>query len=64
MRRARTQAAALRLIWLPGDVLDKLSRLRGAAESYSDVILRLAAEASDSGRRDPCVATKVKTRPT
>jgi predicted CopG family antitoxin len=50
MRRARTQAAALRLIWLPGDVLDKLSRLRGAAESYSDVILRLAAEASDSGR--------------
>jgi hypothetical protein len=35
---------------LPRDILDKLNGLRWAAESYSGVILRLAAEASDSGR--------------
>src|ERR1700733_7290618 len=43
LRRVHAQAAAQRLIWLPRDVLDKLNRLRGAAESYSDGILRLAA---------------------
>jgi hypothetical protein len=48
--RAHAQAAARRLIWLPRDILDKLNRLRGSSESYSDVILRLAAEASERGR--------------
>jgi hypothetical protein len=33
-----------RLIWLPRAALDKLNHLRGAGESYSDVILRIAAE--------------------
>ena len=32
-----------RLIWLPHDVLAKLNHLRGPGESYSDVILRVAA---------------------
>jgi hypothetical protein len=31
-----------RLIWLPRDVRNKLDYLRGAGESYSDVILRMA----------------------
>jgi hypothetical protein len=30
-------------VWLPRAVVDRLARLRGARESYSDVILRLAA---------------------
>ena len=33
-----------RLIWLPPDAIAKLKALRAAGESYSDVILRLAAE--------------------
>jgi hypothetical protein len=32
-----------RLIWLDQAVVDRLRSLRGAGESYSDVILRLAA---------------------
>jgi hypothetical protein len=32
-----------RLIWLPRDVLAELNRLRGPGESFSDVILALAA---------------------
>ena len=31
-----------RLIWLDRAVVDRLRSLRGAGESYSDVILRLA----------------------
>jgi hypothetical protein len=34
-----------RLIWLDPGVVDRLRSLRGPGESYSDVILRLAAEA-------------------
>ncbi len=34
-----------RYIWLPRAVVDRLRSLRGSGESYSDVILRLAAEA-------------------
>jgi hypothetical protein len=34
-----------RLIWLPRDALGKLRHLRGPGEDYSDVILRVAAEA-------------------
>jgi hypothetical protein len=34
-------------IWLPHDVLAKLNHLRGAGDSYSDVILALA-EATES----------------
>jgi hypothetical protein len=33
-----------RLIWLEPVVVDRLKALRGPGESYSDVILRLAAE--------------------
>jgi hypothetical protein len=33
-----------RLIWLPPEVVDRLRTLRGERESYSDVILKLAAE--------------------
>jgi hypothetical protein len=33
-----------RLIWLPHDVLAKLRYLRGPGESYSDVIMRVAAQ--------------------
>ncbi len=32
-----------RLVWLPAAVVDRLKALRGPGESYSDVILRLAA---------------------
>ena len=32
-----------RCIWLPRAVVDRLRALRGAGESFSDVILRLAA---------------------
>jgi hypothetical protein len=35
-----------RLIWLPRDVLARLTRLHGPGDSYSDVILRVAAGAS------------------
>jgi hypothetical protein len=31
-------------VWLPRAVVDRLARMRGPRESYSDVILRLAAE--------------------
>jgi hypothetical protein len=34
-----------RLIWLERRMLDKLNSYRRAGESYSDVILRVAAEA-------------------
>jgi hypothetical protein len=34
-----------RLIWLDRAVVDRLRALRGPGESYSDVILTLAAEA-------------------
>jgi hypothetical protein len=30
-------------VWLPQAVVDRLARMRGARESYSDVILRLAS---------------------
>jgi predicted CopG family antitoxin len=36
-----------RLIWLDRSVVDRLRSFRGPGESFSDVILRLAAE---SGR--------------
>ena len=31
-------------VWLPPDVIAKLTALRGRGQSYSDVILRLAAK--------------------
>jgi hypothetical protein len=37
-----------KLVWLNRTVVDRLAALRGPGESYSDVILRLAAE---GGRR-------------
>ena len=33
-----------RLIWLAPNLVDRLKAMRGPGESYSDVILRLAAE--------------------
>jgi hypothetical protein len=33
-------------IWLARSVVDRLKAMRGPAESYSDVILRLAADPS------------------
>jgi hypothetical protein len=33
-----------RLIWLEPNVVDRLRSLRGSGESYSEVILRVAAE--------------------
>ena len=33
-----------RLIWLEPGVVDRLKAMRGPGESYSDVILRIAAE--------------------
>jgi len=55
LARARWRAAdsrafdgelATSLIVLPDDVIDRLNYLRGPAESYSDVIVRLAKEAA------------------
>ena len=39
-----TDEWGLRLIWLERRMLDKLNSYRRAGESYSDVILRVAAE--------------------
>ena len=38
-----TDEHGARLIWLPRDVVDRLRAMRGPGESYSDVIMRLAA---------------------
>jgi hypothetical protein len=40
----KTDEHGNRLIWLDHAVVDRLRSLRGAGESYSDVILRLVAE--------------------
>jgi len=40
---AEADANGERLIWLPAAVVDRLKAMRGPGESYSDVILRLAA---------------------
>ena len=40
---AGVDANGERYIWLPRAVVDRLRALRGSGESYSDVILRLAA---------------------
>jgi hypothetical protein len=48
LKAARTQAQNERLIWLEPHVLNKLRALRGKGESYSDVILRLAAIGHES----------------
>jgi hypothetical protein len=39
-----------RLIWLDAAVVDRLAAMRGPAEDYSDVILRLAAADQTRGR--------------
>jgi hypothetical protein len=39
----KTDEQGQRLIWLDRTVVDRLKALRGAGESYSDVILRIAA---------------------
>ena len=38
-----------RLIWLDRAVVSRLRAMRGRGESYSDVILRLVADAGDAG---------------
>jgi hypothetical protein len=40
----KTNEKGERLIWLDRAVVDRLRHLRGPGESYSDVILPLAAE--------------------
>jgi hypothetical protein len=40
----KTNERGERLIWLDRAVVDRLRSLRGSAESYSDVILRIAAQ--------------------
>jgi hypothetical protein len=42
----RTNENGDRLIWLEPRVVDRLMALRGRGQSFSDVILRLAAEQS------------------
>jgi hypothetical protein len=44
---AQVNERAERLIWLDVRVLDKLTALRGPDESYSDVIILLAAVGRD-----------------
>jgi hypothetical protein len=39
---AQTNEQGERLIWLPREVLAKLTAMRGAGEDYSTVILRVA----------------------
>jgi hypothetical protein len=43
MVEPEVDAKGERRIWLEPAAVDKLARLRGPGESYSDVILRLAA---------------------
>jgi hypothetical protein len=43
---AQTNKRGERLIWLPRGVVAKLGAMRWRGESYSNVILRLAAEAA------------------
>jgi hypothetical protein len=40
---AEIDAGGDRLIWLPRNAVDRLSALRGPGDSFSDVILKLAA---------------------
>jgi hypothetical protein len=40
----RTDEHGNRLVWLPPEVVGPLGAVRGVGESYSDVILRIAAE--------------------
>jgi hypothetical protein len=40
----KTNEKGERLVWLDRSVVDRLRALRGPSESYSDVILRVAAE--------------------
>ena len=47
MSATRTNEHGERYVWLAPNVVDRLKALRGPGESYSDVILRLAAN------RDP-----------
>jgi hypothetical protein len=42
--KAETNEKGERLIWLPRAVLDRLKAMREAGESYSEVIVRLAAD--------------------
>jgi hypothetical protein len=42
--RNKVNTRGERLIWFAPPVVDRLGALRGRGESYSDVILRLAAE--------------------
>jgi hypothetical protein len=39
-----------RYVWLPPNVVDRLKAQRRPGESYSDVVLRIAARGADGGR--------------
>jgi hypothetical protein len=43
----KTDQHGQRLIWLDRAVVDRLRSLRGPGESFSDVILRIVADAED-----------------
>jgi hypothetical protein len=49
---AETNERGEKLIWLDDAMVDRLGVMQGPAESYSDVILRLAASAG-SGMEGP-----------
>ena len=55
---AGVDADGKRYIWLPRAVVDRVRSLRGSGESFSDVILRLAAET----RLGSCVDAPVDAR--
>jgi hypothetical protein len=44
----KTNAKGERLIWLDPTVLNRLRAMRGPGESWSDVILRLVADAASN----------------
>jgi hypothetical protein len=44
----KTNERGERLVWLAPDAVNKLRAMRGPGESYSDVILRLAAVGRES----------------
>ena len=54
-QRGRTRPSANergeRLIWLEDAMADRLGALRGPGETYSDVILRIAAEKATKPKR-------------
>jgi hypothetical protein len=49
-----------RLIWLERSALDRLNHLRGPGESYSDAILRLAADGERASAQNPALSPNAR----